>query len=107
MDSALSVISGQSCLTISIYAKEFWRAIPFYSLTQLPCARPHIGSSCPLLTSLHRSGFHEGQTMTKIFKAVMITAAFALTIGLAAATLSAPAMADDFSMCGDNPSGTC
>lgn len=45
--------------------------------------------------------------MTKIFKALMITAAFALTIGLAAATVSAPAMADDFSMCGDNPSGTC
>jgi hypothetical protein len=45
--------------------------------------------------------------MTTIFKAFMITAAFALTIGLTAATVSAPAMADEYSMCGDNPSGTC
>ena len=45
--------------------------------------------------------------MIKIFKAFLITAAFALSIGLTAATLSAPVMADTFSSCGENPSGTC
>ena len=45
--------------------------------------------------------------MTAPFKAFLITAAFALTIGLTAATVSTPAVANDYSMCGDNPSGTC
>jgi len=48
-----------------------------------------------------------GIPMTKIFKAFLITTAFALTIGVATATVSAPAMADEFATCGENPSGTC
>ena len=45
--------------------------------------------------------------MTTIFKAFLITAAFALTLGLTTATVSAPAMADGFDTCGATPSGTC
>ena len=48
-----------------------------------------------------------GMTMTAIVKAILITAAFALSIGLTTATVSAPAIADEYSMCGDNPSGAC
>lgn len=45
--------------------------------------------------------------MMAIFKAFSITAAFALTIGLAAATASASVMADEFAACGANLPGVC
>ena len=45
--------------------------------------------------------------MTAIFKAFAITTAFALTIGLTAATVSAPAMADGVAACSATPTETC
>lgn len=45
--------------------------------------------------------------MKIVFKAFLITTAFALTLGLTAATASAPAMTDTVDMCSDKTSGTC